>query len=378
LAEHLTTKSGDNLLQTGGMIYVQALANGKELTLQKPMEIVFSSVESKLKGMQLFTGERKMENKGAMNWQPLTTKNEDYTHINTETVYLDYYCSAVQKRLETMAPMRYILDLTDTDSLLEEFPIVAKVVNPKLRYFPRSTSFTGHSMGVYACEHLDFDWKTKLDIHKKAFKDVYDFYKADTYDALQKQDTSLWDKQYRKKIGKKKEEKRLKDSIELETQRKDAVDYAEWRQKTDSLDIEMQRKNAIDYAEFQRRNEMSIAINNAFPIVRLGWVNCDRYLNYPEKLLVTISINDNQSTSFDAKLLIKQDKVIVNGSNIIGQKLAFNKIVRGAAAVVVAMKIENGQSYLAMHDFITSAEPIDLKFEALSPEQIKERLKKLN
>jgi hypothetical protein len=43
------------------------------------------------------------------------------------------------------------------------------------------------------------------------------------------------------------------------------------------------------------------------------------------------------------------------------------------------MKIENGQSYLAMHDFITSdAAPIDLKFEAVSPEEIKKRLKTLN
>jgi OmpA family len=344
IAEHLTTKSGDNLLQTGGMIYVQAFANGKELTLQKPMEIQFSSAESKLKGMQLFTGERKMDRNGAMNWTRLNPTMDDGFNPSTEEVskndsngvYLNYYLH------ETTAPMSYILDLTDTDSLFAEFPVYGKVINPKVKYYPRSTSYAGNSMGVYACHYTEFMSKDKLIIHRGAFNDVYKFYKVNTYEDLQKQDSSLWNKVYKEKTAK----------------------------------IQAARIQAIK--DNWKRAKIDVITTNAFFSAGLGWINCDRYAQYPENQLVSLNITEKASSICDATLILKKDKVLIEGVAPQGQKITFARIVKNANAIIVAMKIENGQSYLAMHDFITSSAPIDLKFEALSPEEIKERLKKLN
>ncbi len=365
LAEHLTTKSGDNLLQTGGMIYVQAFANGKELMLQKPMEIQFSSAESKLKGMQLFSGERKMEKNGAMDWKPLNPSMDDGFNPQEEeeksnAIYINYLYAPDHNILETSAPLSYILDMTDTDSLYEEFTVYGKVVNPKVRYRPRSTSFAGNAMGVYACQTPDIIGKDKFAIHRLAFSDVYKFYKVETFEDLQKQDSSAWNQSYKMKIVKLKEDKRVKDSLEVERRRQNALIMAGVR------------------VEYEKNYKTRVALENAFNTTKLGWVNCDRFLNYSENQLVAISLNDLQTASFDAKLVLKKDKVIVNNFALTGQKINFGKIIKNAPAVIVAMKIENGQSYLAMHDFITSSEIIDLKFEALSPEEIKERLKKLN
>jgi hypothetical protein len=365
IAEHLTTKSGDDLLQTGGMIYVQALANGKELALQKPMEIQFSSVESKLKGMQLFSGERKMDRNGAMNWTPLNpTMDDGFNPIEEDqksnAVYLNYIYFIDKDIIETSAPLSYILDLRDTDSLYEEFTVFGKVVNPKVRYRPRSSSFAGNAMGVYACETPDIIGKDKFTIHRLAFRDVYKFYKVETFEALQKQDSSLWNSQYRKKIFFMKEEKRLKDSL---------LRVFQWQ---------TQMFAAKNQAQYQKDYKTQIALNDAFISTKLGWVNCDRFANYPENALVNVILENEQSASFDAKLILTKDKIVINNNGNLRQKINFGKVVKNAPAIIVAMKIENGQSYLAMHDFITSTTPIDLKFEPLSPEEIKEKLKKLN
>jgi hypothetical protein len=365
ITEHLTTKSGDDLLQTGGMIYVQAVANGKELTLQKPMEIQFSSAESKLKGMQLFSGERKMDRNGAMNWAPLnSTMDDGFNPIKEEqkgnAIYLNYIYFADKDVIETSAPLSYILDLTDTDSLYEEFTVFGKVVNPKVRYRPRSSSFAGNAMGVYACETPDIIGKDKFTIHRLAFRDVYKFYKVETFEALQKQDSSDWNQDYRMKIVKLKEERRIKDSLEVVRQRESKI---------------LAAKNK---AQYEKDYKTKIVFDNTFYTTTSGWTNCDRAVFYPPNEITIINLNDVQSPSIDAKLILKKERIVVQNSGKIGQPMTFDKVLKNKAAVIVAMKIENGQSYLAMHDFITSATPIDLKFEALSPEEIKEKLKKLN
>jgi hypothetical protein len=366
IAEHLTTKSGDNLLQTGGMIYVQAFANGKELTLQKPMEIQFSSAESKLKGMQLFTGERKMDRNGAMNWTPLNpSMDAGFKPIEEEqkgnAIYLNYLYAPDHNILETSAPLSYILDMTDTDSLYEEFTVYGKVVNPKVRYRPRSSSFAGNAMGVYACQTPDIIGKDKFVIHRLAFSDVYKFYKVETFEDLQKQDSSAWNQNHKMKTAKLKEIKRLKDSSDAVVRR------------------EMQILIAKNKAEHEKNFKTKIVLDNAFGTPKIGWINCDRNAGYPESRFVSIALNELQSPSFDAKLVLYRDKFVIDGCVAVGQKIDFGSVLGNEKAVIVAMKIENGQSYLAMYDFITTNSPkIDLKFEALSPEQIKERLKKLN
>ena len=362
LAEHLTTKSGDNLLQTGGMIYVQAFANGKELTLQKPMEIQFSSAESKLKGMQLFTGERKMDRNGAMNWTPVNPEFEIHEfeisnkvefENDSNAVFVNYYISpkeAKQHFLSVIAPMSYILDLTNTDSLFTKSYEYGAVFNSEGKYIRRSEHFAGNSMRTYAYEYKEFMTKNKFTLHRAAFDEVYKFYKVETFDELQKQDSTVWNERYKMRIMQIKEDKRISDSL-----------------------------YQISRQQYEKEHKTQIALNNAFNITKLGWINCDRFADYPENELVFIGLNDKASSSFDSKLILKKDKVIISSTANNGQKINFGKIIKNASAVIVAMKIENGQSYLAMYDFITTASPkIDLKFEALSPEEIKERLKKLN
>ena len=47
ISENLSTQSGNKLLQTGGMIYVDAKYKGMDLTFKKEMNVSFSSKESR-------------------------------------------------------------------------------------------------------------------------------------------------------------------------------------------------------------------------------------------------------------------------------------------------------------------------------------------
>jgi hypothetical protein len=69
----LTTRSNGKLLQSGGMIYINATSNGKEIKLLKPINVSTPST-SYDESMQLFKGE--IENDSSINWvdpQPLDT-----------------------------------------------------------------------------------------------------------------------------------------------------------------------------------------------------------------------------------------------------------------------------------------------------------------
>jgi hypothetical protein len=330
------------------------------------MEIQFSSAESKLKGMQLFTGERKMDRNGAMNWTPLNPSMDDgFNPMEEEqkanAIYLNYLYAPDHNILETSAPLSYILDMTDTDSLYEEFTVYGKVVNPKVRYRPRSSSFAGNAMGVYACQTPDIIGKDKFTIHRLAFSDVYKFYKVETFEDLQKQDSNIWNQNYRMKIVKLKDDKRIRDSLAIVEKIEDARIAAERRR------------------QYEKEYKTKIVLDNALSSPSFGWINSDRYIWFTENQLMTINLKDVQSPSLDVKLILKKDKLVIDNSGAVGQPINFKKVKKNSPAFIVAMKIENGQSYLAMHDFITTASAnIDLKFEALSPEEIKERLKKLN
>src|SRR6185503_20189214 len=71
LLANLTTESNGRMLETGGMIFIEALAEGKECRLKKNslIEIQFPFAESK-EGMKLFVGNWKNKN---VDWEEMGT-----------------------------------------------------------------------------------------------------------------------------------------------------------------------------------------------------------------------------------------------------------------------------------------------------------------
>ena len=82
----LSTTSNGDALETGGMFYVDAFENGKRVNLIKDLQVDVPT-DSKVDGMQLYTGEKTKE--GEINWiNPKSLKN-DLTPVDITT--LDFF-----------------------------------------------------------------------------------------------------------------------------------------------------------------------------------------------------------------------------------------------------------------------------------------------
>jgi hypothetical protein len=61
-----------------------------------------------------------------------------------------------------------------------------------------------------------------------------------------------------------------------------------------------------------------------------------------------------------------------------GQFASFKNIPENETVIIVAMKIEDGESYLSLEQVTTTKKTFIPKFEKLSPEMLKGRLKALD
>ncbi len=101
----LTTRSNGKLLQSGGMIYINATSNGKKIELLKPINVSIPSA-SYDERMQLFKGE--VENDGSINWvapQPLDTSPVARNIINGKALFKANCASCHKPTMEFTGPV---------------------------------------------------------------------------------------------------------------------------------------------------------------------------------------------------------------------------------------------------------------------------------
>jgi OmpA family len=110
----------------------------------------------------------------------------------------------------------------------------------------------------------------------------------------------------------------------------------------------------------------------------LGPINCDYFARNGYRELVSAKTNVESNPFNMAKLIFKNQKVVMNVNFTEGKIMGFGNIPKNEEAVIVAMKIENGKSYLAMQSIKIESKKYNLAFEILSVDKIKEKLKMLD
>jgi hypothetical protein len=128
---------------------------------------------------------------------------------------------------------------------------------------------------------------------------------------------------------------------------------------------------------------MKITIDTMqFDLPMLGWSNIDCFYKLEQmnpNNLVKIETNISKNINTNLSFLFPKDKVIA--SNNLEQKAdiySFKTIPRNKKAMIVAIKVEKGQAYLAIKQFITQNMNVELDFMPLSAAEIKEKLKDLD
>lgn len=357
IRDNLNTMSGDKILQTGGMIYTEANYKGEQLSLQQNLQVQFNSKESKLEGMQLFSGERNMQKNGDMNWRPLSnqaSKNEVMTVYASPNVAFRPFLILNE---QTNKPIS-IKELCDTIGCSPLFIKENKVNGFTVR--PNMSDVCG-AMAMFVEARPTMPKSLPLEkIHQLTFFEIYDMYNVKTFDEFRKQDGRKWDS--------------------LMTIRLKLITDAEEQEKRNQERAKMAAEQAKIYAEQAKiAQKKDDEFNKTFSIPRLGWYNCDAYRSVELALINIQDLNETKFSELQYKVISKKRKMAIASSMTNIGNLWSSYIPNNEFFTIIALKIEDGESFLAIEENTARNNlVVKLNFKQMSATEIKERLKFLD
>ena len=249
-----------------------------------------------------------------------------------------------------------IKELCDTTGC---FPLLLTTYQKDSFTVRPNMSNTCGALAMYVQARPKLKNKPITEIHRAAFNDAYLLYNVNEFDILKKQDSRPWDS--------------------LMAERKNIAVYYE-------SPAYLARKRAVDsiraaYAERERIQDSILALkiekNPAYRLNKLGWVNCDRLGYLGENQVATIKINLDKKDNYDLKVIVKKEKQVLTPSRTENGVAEF-RVKKDENIVLVAMKIENGESFLSIMNVRGENTTLTPNLKALSVAEIKEKLKVLD
>ncbi|SEP34351.1 TonB family C-terminal domain-containing protein [Flavobacterium sp. CF108] len=115
-----------------------------------------------------------------------------------------------------------------------------------------------------------------------------------------------------------------------------------------------------------------------FKSAKLGFINCDRFLDYDESSKIDYVINFKNDSNTSVSIIFHSIKSVMTGySN--GDNVSFNNIPSGEKITIFAIKYVDNKPYLATQETGTSQQKLNnLAFEEVTPEKLKQEIKKLD
>ena len=153
--------------------------------------------------------------------------------------------------------------------------------------------------------------------------------------------------------------------------------------REDSLRYEMEFKKKFDdavkrndaYSDFMMKKN-----SYDFRITGLGWINCDRFLNYPPGRLSEFYVKTPEGYEgiyFASMLLFENDRSAMAGTWDLNGRISFPKIPLGETVSLVCLGAKDGKMYASVQHLFVERDPnIILKLEEVTPEQFKEKLQR--
>ncbi len=114
-----------------------------------------------------------------------------------------------------------------------------------------------------------------------------------------------------------------------------------------------------------------------FSTTRLGWLNCDRFLDENKNLTDLIILNENQDNTI-VNVIFHRFKSLING-NIESVKIVFRNIPEGEKVTIVAIKAADSKIlYSVTETAVTEKIEVTLDFQQVTLELMKKEMEKLN
>lgn len=114
-----------------------------------------------------------------------------------------------------------------------------------------------------------------------------------------------------------------------------------------------------------------------YNVSRLGWSNVDCFVGIKPEQMTTMKINLKVAKNIDCKLVFKERRFVIPATKL-GKLYEFASIPKGEKVWIIAIKYEEGKPYLFMQESTVESKTVDVHFESLTLDQLKEKLKVLD
>ncbi len=358
---NLTTETSDGkLLETGGMIYVDALANNKKVDLKKDtfFDIKFPFDKNK-KDMILFDGKTKSK---AIVWEESQFQRIEVVEKFEE----EEWASGVMTIVEEMPEFK-----GGQDKLFQ-------YLGENVKYPPEAKA-NGISGKVYLNFVVDTDGEIR---NIRVLRGVHPLLDAEAIRVVSGMPKWNAGKQRGKAVN-------VSFNLPINFVLKgvtpysstynsgDIKYYSDSLKKAKNTDTEKTLFGDDGIADKKNSREEQGAIRDissyALSGSKLGWINCDRFVGRGN-LNLTIKLDEENT---DVKLIFHRIKSLIPGYNN-GFISKFGRVPSGERLTMLAVKYVDKKPFVCLKEITTSSKSINLEFEELTKEGLKDVTKKLS
>lgn len=386
LIDGLSTHSDGQLLETGGMIYLQAEANGQALQLDADQAMAVALPTQQMKeGMQLFMGEQAADGSVA-NWSP----TQQAPAPNLDEFLLDLPPFPTIKR-DWIKPPKEVIDYSG-EPLTPRKPIKPHAPSKPRRdaivYYPRGMEGVFMSKAKRKKKEEAMYEKKMADYNRKLarFKENQAAYLV----AMEKYREAF------KSYQQAQQEYQVKTQAQKDNFKSTPayLAYAEQVMKSKDARRAMYEKEVREWyaAKDQRMAEYEdkygdallgsseLAMQYLYRVNRLGWINCDRFYQIPKEEKVNLAIADGDAEQEQLFVIFKDMKSMMKAYKWKGHaNYQVANLPRNMDIRVVGIKVIDGKAQLAIQDTKVSDEkPVKLSYQPASINKIRSALKDLD
>ncbi len=364
LLANLTTTSNGNLLETGGMLYIEAIQSKSILKLKDDayIEITFPS-KVKKENMQLFSGEWK---DGIINW---TLEKQGIPIVKNEIIEEDVEVPfAVIEQIPVYPGCENLPNASGKRCMSEAISkFVQRNFNPKIIT----------NLGLRGRQRINVIFKINKD------GEVTNIQTRASHPDLEREASRVISLLPKMKPGKQRGRVvTVPYSLPIIFQVDDAMGRVLNNNAipigTDPIQDSIVNMNFKDRLTSKDHANLSVTEVNNY-ILRssnLGWINCDRYVNNRNNIKYLLKTNGYRGTTVN--MVFKSLSGVIPSRKLNGE-FYFKNVPNDEEIVLIAVKKDNGKLYFDIVETKTQPKPsLQFDFKEVTVDDLKLELEKLN
>ena len=365
LLANLTTTSNGALLETGGMLHIEAKQNESVLMLKESarIEIVFPS-KVKKENMQLFSGEWK---DGTINW---TLEKQNNPLVKNEIIEEDIEVPfAVVEQIPVYPGCKNIQNTYEKRCIKDSIDaFIQRNFNPKIIT----------NLGLTGRQRINVIFK----INKEG--EVVSIRTRASHPDLEREASRVISLLPKMQPGKQRGKVvtvpyslpiifQVDGTTGIVLNSNNAMPIGT-NPVQDSI-VNMKFEDRLKSEDIANVSVSEVS-NYILRSSKLGWLNCDRFVNNSNNIKYLLKIKDYRETTIN--MVFKSISAVIPSKKINGE-FYFKNVPKGEDIILVAIKKDNGKLYFSILETKTQIKPdLEFNFKEVTVDELKTQLKKLD